>query len=162
MKYTNAEVTFREFPDEISLCINISNCRFKCKGCHSPELQQDIGTPLTYKELDKLIESNKGITLVGFMGGDSNPRFITSLASYIYFTYPNLKIGWYSGGTHTPKEGFDEDYFDYIKLGPYIKEFGPLNNPNTNQKMFKYNRSNNGSLKLEDITYKFWRNGEQS
>ena len=38
MKYTDTQVTFSEFPDEIALCINISNCPWHCPGCHSPEL----------------------------------------------------------------------------------------------------------------------------
>ena len=28
MKYTGAEITFAEVPDEITLCINISNCSY--------------------------------------------------------------------------------------------------------------------------------------
>ena len=64
MKYTDTQITFTEFPDEISLCINISNCSFHCPGCHSPELWEDIGTELTEEELSKLIEANNGITCV--------------------------------------------------------------------------------------------------
>ena len=62
MKYTDVQIGFQEFPDEISLLINISNCPFHCPGCHSPELREDIGTELTKKELSNLIKSNKGIT----------------------------------------------------------------------------------------------------
>ena len=51
MKYTDTQITFSEFPDEIALCINISNCPFHCPGCHSPELWEDIGTELTYDEV---------------------------------------------------------------------------------------------------------------
>ena len=28
LKYVNTEITFAEVPDEISLCINISNCSY--------------------------------------------------------------------------------------------------------------------------------------
>ena len=28
MKYTGVEITFAEVPDEITLCINISNCSY--------------------------------------------------------------------------------------------------------------------------------------
>ena len=38
LKYLNCQVTFAEVPDEISLCINITNCPNRCPGCHSPEL----------------------------------------------------------------------------------------------------------------------------
>ena len=36
LKYSNYEITFAEVPDEISLCINLTNCPHKCIGCHSP------------------------------------------------------------------------------------------------------------------------------
>ena len=55
MKYLNTAITFREFPDEISLCINITNCPFHCSGCHSPELWKDVGKELTIDELLNLI-----------------------------------------------------------------------------------------------------------
>jgi len=45
------------------------------------------------------------------------------------------------------------DDFDYIKIGPYIEEKGPLNNPNTNQRLYEKVGNNH-----KDITYKFWKN----
>ena len=45
---------------------------------------------------------------------------------------------------------FPFQYFDYIKLGPYIEALGGLKSKNTNQRMF--------SIKdgvLIDITYRF-------
>ena len=150
MKYLNYAITFREFPDEISLCINITECPHRCKGCHSPELWEDVGEELTTDILNKLINVNKGITLVGFMGGDSNPVIINYLAAYVVLNHPGLKVGWYSGNKEISEE-IDTDWFDYIKLGPYIAEKGPLNNPNTNQKMYHYT-----GTEVKDITYKFW------
>ena len=47
LKYLYTKITFAEAPDEISLCIDITNCIYHCNNCHSPELRQDIGTPLT-------------------------------------------------------------------------------------------------------------------
>lgn len=143
-------VTFSEFPDEISLCINISNCPCHCEKCHSSYLAEDIGEPLLESTLRKLITENKGITCVGFMGGDIEPKSVNALARYIKTEY-NLKVGWYSG-RQTLSKDIDYKLFDYIKLGPYIEEFGPLNNPNTNQKMYLVN---NGQL--IDITSKFWK-----
>ena len=154
MKYTDAQITFSEFPDEISLCINISNCPFHCPGCHSPELWEDVGTELTFDELDKLINSNKGITLVGFMGG--NLKDVNIRAFHIIMNHPKLKIGWYTGLKELPKD-FDPDYFDYIKIGPYIEELGGLNNPNTNQRMYHYT-----GTEIKDITYKFWKHGSNN
>ena len=39
------------------------------------------------------------------------------------------------------------------KIGSWQEEKGPLNNPSTNQILYKKNENN----ELEDITYKFWR-----
>ena len=46
LKYVEYAVTLEEVPTEISLTISISNCRFRCHGCHSAYLQQDVGNPL--------------------------------------------------------------------------------------------------------------------
>ena len=148
LKYLNTEVTFSEIPDEITLCINITNCPNNCIGCHSPYLAEDIGEELTPEELSRLIMKNKGITCVCLMGGDNDPKQINSLAKVIKSLYP-YKVAWYSGSTKLAPEIIIHN-FDYIKLGPYIEEFGPLNNPNTNQRMFKM-------PDIEDITYKFWK-----
>lgn len=154
MKYLDTLVGFREFPDEISLCINITNCPFHCPGCHSPELWEDIGAELTFKELHKLIYSNKGITCIGFMGGI--PEEVNELAEYVKNVDPPLKVGWYWGGTNIP-EKINLENFDYIKIGPYIKEKGGLDNPNTNQIMYEIEDG-----KLNDITYKFYENNLSS
>ena len=161
MKYLDTMVTFSEFPDEIALCINITNCPFHCPGCHSPELWKDIGTELTFKELHRLISINKGITCVGFMGG--NLKEINSLAEYVKNIDPPLKVGWYWGGNSVPEE-IELELFDYIKIGPYVKEKGGLDNPNTNQIMFKVAKEHTGIgifPLLDDITYKFWKHGNE-
>ena len=35
IKYVIDEVVFREFPDEVTLALNISGCPNHCPGCHS-------------------------------------------------------------------------------------------------------------------------------
>ena len=154
VKFVDTMVTFSEFPDEISLCINISNCPCHCKGCHSSYLSEDIGSLLTMRKLKKLIENNKGITCVGFMGGDLEPYYVDTLAQMIKES-TDLKVGWYSGRQELDKS-INPKWFDYIKLGPYIEEKGPLSNPTTNQKMYKVEH-NNGSDALINITNKFWK-----
>ena len=72
LKYFNSQVTFAEIPDEVTLCINITNCPCHCKGCHSPYLADNIGLPLDLENLCNLIDTNKGITCVCIMGGDVN------------------------------------------------------------------------------------------
>lgn len=149
LKYVDTKVTFSEVPDEISLCINISNCPCQCKGCHSSYLAQDIGTELTFSELRRLIKHNSGISCIAFMGGDSEPKRIDALASFVTNHY-QLKVAWYSGRQEL-SNSIDLSNFDYIKLGPYKEEFGPLNSRTTNQRFYKVN-----GKELVDITSRFY------
>ena len=136
MKYTDTMVTFSEVPNEISLCINISGCPNRCPGCHSPELWEDIGTELTNESLKDLIDTNKGITCVCFMGGDAHAETLNELAKFVKQLPDSLSTCWYSG-QETLTELIDLKYWDFIKLGPYIEEKGGLDNPNTNQKFYE-------------------------
>lgn len=148
LKYYNTMVVFREIPDEITLAINITNCPCHCKGCHSQFLWEDTGTPLTFNELNNLIENNRGITCICLMGGDINPYVVNSLAAYIREEHEGLKIAWYSGMEKISDE-IDKVNFDFIKIGPYIEEYGGLDKETTNQILFKVEDG-----KLIDITKK--------
>lgn len=153
LKYVNTQVTFAEVPDEITLCINISGCPCRCKGCHSEYLAEDIGEELNEENLSTLIDSNKGITCVAFMGGDKEPWTIHHLAMFIRVKYPKLKTAWYSGRDTLPSNiSLNIMDFNYIKLGSYKEELGPLNSRKTNQRLY---RVMNGGLL--DLTHKFWK-----
>lgn len=156
LKYTDTQVTFAEVPDEITLCINISNCPCHCKGCHSAYLAEDIGALLSEAGLTLLIEANRGISCVAFMGGDSNPEDINLYAAFIKGMYPGIKVAWYSGRQELSKD-IDLMNFNYIKLGPYDEDKGPLNKRTTNQKFYKVSHFSTGRCELIDITHKFWR-----
>lgn len=153
LKYVDTLVSFQEIPDEISLCINISNCPNNCPGCHSEYLKDDIGTPLTYTELMRILKDIRGITCVCFMGGDKEPWEIQRLAQFI--REKGLKVAWYSG-----KQELHEDIrlanFDYVKLGPYIEELGPLTSRTTNQVMYKIDHLADRPF-VVDITSRFWK-----
>lgn len=151
LKYVDTKIVFQEIPDEITLAINISNCPCHCEGCHSSYLAEDIGEPLDLQHLTNLIDSNKGITCVCIMGGDANPSEVDDIAQDIKEYYPKLKVGWYSGRQELDNN-IDLCNFDYIKLGPYKEEFGPLNSRTTNQRFYKVS---NGEL--INITSKFWK-----
>ena len=151
LKYVDAKVVFAEVPDEITLAINISNCPCHCKGCHSPYLAQDIGEPLDLQHLTNLIDTNKGITCVCIMGGDSDYVEVNDIAQDIKNYYPELKVGWYSGRQELDKE-INLKWFDFLKLGPYIEELGPLNSKTTNQRFYKVVND-----ELIDITSRFWK-----
>lgn len=149
--YVDTKVVFAEVPDEVTLAINISNCPCSCKGCHSPYLGTNTGEPLFPEVLDELIDNNKGITCVAIMGGDSNPAEVDALAFYIKAIYDNIKVAWYSGRQEL-SGSIKLKNFDYIKLGPYKEECGPLSSKTTNQRFYKVEGNT-----LTDITEKFWK-----
>lgn len=153
LKYTDTQVTFREIPDEITLCINISGCPIKCPDCHSKKLWDDVGTELSSNELLRLISKNKGITCISLMGGDSDILEIKNLIYTIRNEYDDeLAIAWYSGQDviHPAMLAI----LDYYKYGSYKKELGGLDSPTTNQKLFEIRRDIGQTI---DITYKFWK-----
>ena len=154
LKYIDTKVTFAEVPNEISLCINISNCPCACKGCHSSYLAEDIGNWLNSDSIKELINNNKGVTCICFMGGDSNPLEVNALAYFIKIHFPIKKIAWYSGRQELSKD-INLDNFNFIKLGPYIEELGPLNSKTTNQRFYKIEKN-----KLVDITNLLWRGND--
>ena len=153
IKYVYTLFSFQEVPNEISLCINISNCPNNCPGCHSAYLKDDIGTPLTYTELMRILKDIRGITCVCFMGGDKEPWEIQRLAQFV--KEKGLKVAWYSG-----KQELHEDIhlanFDYVKLGPYVEELGPLTSRTTNQVMYKIDHLADRPF-VVDITSRFWK-----
>lgn len=157
LKYQNYDIVMAEVPNEVTLAINISNCPCHCVGCHTPELADDIGDELTDKVLDELVEENRSaITCVAFMGGDADPQEVFRLAKYIKKQY-QLKTCWYSGRTALPEGVLFQtlaDTLDYIKIGPYIEKYGPLNCKTTNQRMYGLRDSNLGIY--DDITSKFY------
>ena len=156
VKYLETAVTFEEIPDEVTLAINISNCQNHCEGCHSPWLREDVGEELTPEVLNDLIDKNEGITCVCFMGEGNDIEGLLDLALIV--AQRGLAAALYSGRPDVEAEL--GAVFTYIKEGPYIEEFGPLNKETTNQRMYKVHHKVNGDdleLEFEDITYKFWK-----
>lgn len=153
MKFVDTQVVFREVPDEVTLAINISGCPVNCPGCHSSYLTQDIGTPLDEKSLSKLIGENPGISCVSFMGGDADPAYVGILARFVKDNYPGMKTCWYSGRSLEQARPVLKD-LDYVKVGPYIDELGPLDYPTTNQRFYSVSITPDGP-DLKDITLRF-------
>jgi anaerobic ribonucleoside-triphosphate reductase activating protein len=156
VKYVPQDTTvvFREIPDEVSLAVNISNCQNNCVGCFETYLKRDIGEELNFEAIDELIAKNEGITCFLFMGEGNDPEMLKELAFYIKKKYPELRLGVYSGREEV--EDWLYRTFDYIKIGPYKAEFGPLNEKTTNQRLYKLNWFASGPPTFTDITYKFW------
>ena len=150
-KPDTVSVVFNEIPDEVTLAIEITNCPGHCVGCHSPWLREDIGEELTPETLYELIDKNRGITCVCFMGEGKDPETLKKLAYGIKLRsdYP-YKTALYSGREEIEDEMYN--YFDYVKLGPYIEAYGPLNKETTNQRLYEITDEGR-----KDITNKFWK-----
>lgn len=164
MKYVDTAVTFAEIPDQICLCINISGCQFRCPDCHSKYLWEDTGTELTPEVLDQLIVNNPGISCICLMGGTEEEILHLLKSSKKIW---NLKRAWYTGQSEIPNNYALLMLLDYIKVGPYIAEKGPLNSKTTNQRLYKIEH-NYSSLVTDlgpraipvDITSRFWTKEE--
>lgn len=142
------DVVFSEIPDRVSLAINITNCQNRCKGCFEAFLQKDIGKELDEKELMSLIAKNDGVEVILFMGEGNDPETLKSLAKAVK-AKTGLETALYSGREKVEDELYD--IFDYVKIGPYKAEFGPLNKKTTNQRLYHIV---DGERK--DITQQFW------
>lgn len=142
-------IGFIEIPDEISLCIPITGCQNNCKLCHSPHYRMNIGVNLL-AEIDNIMEKVKDkITCVCLMGEGTDKKKLFDVVQKI-LPY-NKKVALYSG-----RDSVESSYymlFDYIKIGRYIPELGPLNSKTTNQKLIRCSD-------MEDITYLFRRNND--
>ncbi len=141
LKYANYDIVFQEYPDEVTLAINLTLCPNRCPGCHSQFLRNDVGEELTPERLTALIDSyGDTITCIGFQGGDNDPASLLQLAIYVRQHYAGrLRTGWYSGRAHLPAPITPQSIapaLNYLKLGPYIEKFGPLSSPTTNQRFY--------------------------
>lgn len=164
IKFTEYEVTFREIPDEITLAVNISNCQNNCPGCHSSYLKENVGEELTESAVSRILQENGGITCFCFMGEGNDAESLKKLILYIKEKYPKIKIGLYSG-----RKSVNEDFFwenlDYLKIGPYVAELGPLDKETTNQRLYMGGKYYSWAVMVDgklrkgwkDITGKFWK-----
>lgn len=151
LKYIYCKEIFSEVPWELTLGISISGCQIHCKGCHSRELWEDKGTPLTIEELQSLLDKHQGITCLCLLGGEHD---IDSLTELFMYAHERIKTAWYCGLDMIPKDKVGIlEYLDFVKIGHYDQELGGLDSPTTNQKFYKVeSHSNNDSVKVTDIT----------
>lgn len=131
-KYTHISLT--ELPDHISLVYMVPGCGNKCKGCHTPELQdKHNGEVFSLEEFESHLKKYKNkCTACVFLGGEWFPDFSEFLK--IAKEY-NMVTCLYTG-----KEIIDGGilyYLDYVKYGPWKEEKGGLDNPNTNQRFIE-------------------------
>lgn len=177
MKYYNYQITFSEIPDEVTLCINLTDCPIHCADCHSKFLWKDTGVELTKEEIYRIIDENQGVSCVCLMGGDGDYNSLHTLFSYIEAWMIErkkyLKLALYSGRIDMQdlvnRAGAWVGNLQYVKVGPYVKSLGGLNNRDTNQRLYMMNV--NGEMLAAkdsvlgdiitvrgfDITSKFWK-----
>ena len=94
LKYLYVKELFSEIPQEISLGISITGCKIHCKGCHSKELWNDIGRPLTVEGLNEILDKHDGVTCLLLLGGEHD---ISTLTELFYHAHKRVKTAWYSG-----------------------------------------------------------------
>ena len=93
LKYAGTDIVFQEFPDEVTLAVNITGCPNNCPGCHSAYLKEDTGSVLDEVALLSLIANYRGeITCIGLMGGDADPQTVMLLMDTIILSIIILGI----------------------------------------------------------------------
>lgn len=152
LKYVEALVSEKEIPGEKSLVIYISGCKEHCKLCHTPWLQNvNYGDKLIDNYKDLITIYRNYITCVCFLGeglnGTCEHKEYKEIIEYVHKI--NLKAALYSGRNTVIEEWMK--IFDYIKLGSYKEEQGPIYNKKTNQRLYKKTEQ-----KYNDITNIFW------
>ena len=150
--FTEAGVSSLEVPSEISLCIYISGCQNHCYHCQCPELQlPDYGEPLGKNGFILIAAYSPQITCVCFLGEGRNTQTEhEEFDGYVAYSHSlKLKACLYSGRDILPEGWMTE--FDYIKVGSYQENQGPLTSPTTNQRLYKKQFG-----QYEDITPRFW------
>ena len=153
LKYLYTKEVFLEVPSEISLGVSITGCTIHCYGCHSRELWEDKGNPLTIEKLQELLDEHKGITCLCLFGGEHD---MDSLIELFMFAHKRIKTAWYSGLDMIPKNKLGIiQYLYYIKLGRFDLELGGLSSPTTNQRFYKIEHQGDGNYYEHDITFKF-------
>ena len=160
LKYLYSKEVFAEIPSEITLGVSISGCTIHCQGCHSRELWEDKGTPLTIEELKRLLDKHKGITCLLLLGGE---RDIDALTELFQYAYKRVKTAWYCGLDFIPKGKYGIlQYLDFLKVGHYDSELGGLDSPTTNQRFYKIEHQGDGSYYQHDLTYLFNKQNKQN
>lgn len=87
--------------------------------------------------LESLVKENDTmITCVCFLGGDWDLEELSPMVS-LCRSY-GLKVALYSGDKVSNKEVyFDTLLLDYLKIGPFVPDYGPITKSTTNQRFYK-------------------------
>lgn len=124
-----------------SLIIYFQGCKFRCKGCHNPELQDfepvNIYTP---EELIKEVNENREFyDTVVLLGGEPLHQDLNSITEFLQLLKQNrYTVVLYTGyDLKDIKKYKFLQYVDYLKCGQYIEELKTDGFPaSKNQKVY--------------------------
>lgn len=155
IKYVDYQVTFAEVPDEVSLAFSISNCPGRCKGCHSPELRENIGRDLL-EDLPVILQKYSSfVTCVTFLG-EGNDLSSLKKALDIAKAHGLKTCVYYGRDEYTDELPFS----DYVKIGHYDAQYGGLSDPLTNQRFYQLHHKG-WEIEFTSLTHKFWKKKEE-
>jgi anaerobic ribonucleoside-triphosphate reductase activating protein len=149
--YASAGISELEIPNKKSLVIYISECSNNCEGCHTPYLHYKYGDELK-ENFEILFQVYKNYFDILCILGEGKETIEDKEEIKYYCEYAHLnnkEFCLYSGRVCDIEEWMIN--FDYVKLGSYKNEYGPLTSKSTNQRLLKRNFNS-----FEDITYLFW------
>lgn len=150
MNFMSRQLVFREVPDEISLSYLISGCSLRCPGCHSADSWDGSkGRPLTVEHFESELDRYQdAITCVLFLGGEWEEDALCELLDRA--RRRGLKTCLYTGKEDvSPKL---RSKLNFLKVGPYVRSRGGLDQPETNQKFYDLDRN-------ECLNHRFQTNG---
>lgn len=128
----NHNIVLQEIPNEISISFNCVGCNLKCKGCHTPELQDiKYGRYLSLDEYKNILDKyKKTTTCVLFMGGE----WFEDIYKYLDVAKElNYKTALYTGLDISRIDKNLINKLDFLKYGRFSYVYGGLDNLRTNQ-----------------------------
>ena len=135
--YADLQIVLQEVPGQISLCVSVTGCPLRCKGCHSPFLwKKGTGTPLTDEVFITTLERYKDmISCVLFMGGEWEEAALIHKLQ-IARAY-GLHTCLYTGLTEERVPTAIKKELTWLKAGPWIEALGGLSEATTNQRFIE-------------------------
>lgn len=139
LRYAFYETVLMEVPNEVSLSFSLTECPNKCKGCHWEHLNKPgEGEELTEELFTSILENQyPAYTCVLFFGGEWNTKYLMKLMNIVKDKYPSINLALYTGNEFKDLDKNLIDILDYVKVGRFIEELGPLNKRGTNQVLYK-------------------------
>ena len=135
--YADLQIVLQAVPGQISLCVSVTGCPLRCKGCHSPFLgKKGTGTPLTDEVFITTLERYKDmISCVLFMGGEWEEAALIHKLQ-IARAY-GLHTCLYTGLTEEKVPTAIKQELTWLKAGPWIEALGGLSEATTNQRFIE-------------------------